>query len=159
MWEVGRPVHTGQLVDACTVLKVNVLCACMSHWVGNDFQQQQQLQPPNEAWQACPSCAFECVKLAATAQNTHTPCCATSMTHTTRRGTYKTTLSIFIHIHTHTVAAALLPHVCLYIRCIFSRIHQKQQQQQQRLPVTSPCGHLLSLSPPLSLSLVMLAIN
>lgn len=121
--EVGRPVHTGQLVDASTVQKVNVLCACMSHWVGNDFQQQQQWQQLQQqttttyqaCWQACPSCAFECVKLAGAAQNTHTPCCATSMTHTTRRGTHKTTLSIFIHTHTHIHSCYCLSAPCLLV--------------------------------------------
>lgn len=128
--EVGRPVHTGQLVDACTVQKVNVLCACMSHWVGNDFQQQQQWQQLQQ--QATTTqrgllaglsklCIRMCQTCWRSTKHAYAMLCHEHDSYDPQRDTQNYPVYIYTHTHTHT--QLLLP-FCPMFACVFAAYFQ-----------------------------------
>lgn len=122
--EVGRPVHTGQLVDACTVQKVNVLCACMSHWVGNDFQQQQQWQQLQQ--QATTTqrgllaglsklCIRMCQTCWRSTKHAYAMLCHEHDSYDPQRDTQNYPVYIYTHTHTHIHSCCCLSAPCLLV--------------------------------------------
>lgn len=128
--EVGRPVHTGQLVDASTVQKVNVLCACMSHWVGNDFQQQQQWQQLQQQTTTTlrgllAGLSKLCIRMCQTCwrstKHAYAMLCHEHDSYDPQRDTQNYPVYIYTHTHTHT--QLLLP-FCPMFACVFAAYFQ-----------------------------------